>query len=159
MTRLKKAVSNRKRKLKKGSEMDKLEVIEEKIDLIKNEVESILEKYHAKGAEFTDVELILKNIEMHLMGAVKNYPENHDDVYHLEEDDGTEIDLEVDFYTYNSMEQVSLDFKTSGGTTLSVDVVMSDLLEGYNWKNVDDYNAFTVDIRGSFWLNSNGWYM
>ena len=163
MTGLKKAVSNRKRKLKKGSEMDKIEIIEEKIDLIKNEVFHVLGKYHEKGKCFWDVDLILKHIDMHLRTFVcgkREYKKEEHTLYDKRESIKTRVDLTVDLYKINSQEQLSIEFKDSvKGTTLEIDVVTSDLLEGYDENNIDCYQAFVVGVRGSFWLDGYGWHI
>lgn len=129
--------------------MDKKNIIQEKIDIIKNEVDFILEKYHgdsddSAGVNFENVEGVKQDIEKALWLAVENYetenlPENCKGEFY---DNGNRFLITIDGEYY--------------GAKLEIDVFASDLVEGYNEENVGSFEAFGVSLTGNFEITRCG---
>ena len=129
--------------------MDTKEIIQEKIEIIKNEVDFILEKYHgdsddSAGVNFENVESIKQDVEKALWLAVENYvteklPENCKGEFY---DNGNRFLITIDGEYY--------------GAKLEIDVYASDLVEGYNEENVGYFEAFGVSLTGNFEITRCG---
>ena len=129
--------------------MDTKEIIQEKIEIIKNEVDFILEKYHgdsddSAGVNFENVEGVKQEVEEALWLAVENYetenlPENCKGEFY---DNGNRFLITIDGEYY--------------GAKLEIDVYASDLVEGYNEENVGYFEAFGVSLTGNFEITRFG---
>ena len=129
--------------------MDTKEIIQEKIEIIKNEVDFILEKYHgdsddSAGVNFENVEGVKQEVEEALWLAVENYetenlPENFKGEFY---DNGNRFLITIDGEYY--------------GAKLEIDVYASDLVEGYNEENVGYFEAFGVSLTGNFEITRFG---
>lgn len=130
--------------------MDNKNIIQEKIEIIKNEVDFILEKYHgdsddSAGVNFENVESVKQDIEKALWLAVENYetPEN------LPENCNGE------FYNDGNRFLITINGKHCGAK-LEVDVYTSDLVEGYDEEDVNWFEAFDVKLTGRFEITRCG---
>ena len=127
--------------------MDAKNIIQEKIEIIKNEVDFILEKYHgdsddSKGSCFQDVEKVKQDIERTLWLAVENYETPND----LPACNG-EFEYDGNRFLITLKE---------GDAILEVYVYIGDLVDGYNEENVGSFEAFDVSLKGCFEITRNG---
>lgn len=127
--------------------MDAKNIIQEKIEIITDEVEFILEKYHGdsddnKGSCFQDVEKVKQDIERTLWLAVENYETPND----LPDCDGV-FEYDGNRFLINLEEN---------DTQLEVYVYIGDLVDGYDEENVGSFEAFDVSLSGKFEITKNG---
>ena len=151
--------------------MDTKEIIQEKIEIIKNEVDFILEKYHgdsddSAGVDFKNVESVKQDIEKALWFAVENYEHGIEKAWWFSvENYGTALNVLVLTKTptncfcefYNGGSRFFIKIRGEHNLTqLEIDVHTGDLIEGYNEKNVGGFEAFDVKLSGSFEITKNG---
>lgn len=127
--------------------MDAKNIIQEKIKIITDEVDFILEKYHgdsddSKGSCFQDVEKVKQDIERTLWLAVENYETPND----LPDCDGV-FEYDGNRFLINLEEN---------DTQLEVYVYIGDLVDGYDEENVGSFEAFDVSLSGKFEITKNG---
>ena len=135
--------------------MDAKNIIQEKIEIIKNEVDFILEKYHgdsddSAGVNFKNVEGVKQDIEKALWLAVENY-ETPENCILLSGASG----LFCEFYNDGSRFLITIDGEYYGAK-LEIDVYTGDLIEGYDAYTVEDFEAFDVSLTGNFEITRCG---
>lgn len=127
--------------------MDAKNIIQEKLEIITDEVDFILEKYHgdsddSAGCRFQDVESIKQDIKQALWLAVENYetPNDLPPCAGEFEDDGNRF-----LITF-----------TEGFAVLEIYVYIGDIVDGYDEENVGNFEAFDVSLKGNFEITKNG---
>jgi len=124
--------------------MDAKNIIRQKIEKIKNNVEIVLEKYSENfGTYFLTVEKIKNEVEKTLWLAVENYETPND----LPACDG-------EFENDGNRFLITL---KNGDAVLMVYVYMGDLVDGYDEENIQHFDAFDVEMRGNFLITKDGW--
>lgn len=124
--------------------MDTKNIIQQKIEKIKNNVEIVLEKYSDNfGTYFLNVEKIKNEVEQALWLAVENYE--------------TPNDLPACNGEFENDGNRFLITLKKGDAILEVYVYIGDLVDGYNEKNIQYFEAFDVSLKGNFVITKDGW--
>lgn len=124
--------------------MDTKNIIQQKIEKIKNNVEIVLEKYSDNfGTYFLNVEKIKNEVEQALWLAVENYE--------------TPNDLPACNGEFENDGNRFLITLKKGDAVLEVYVYIGDLVDGYDEKNIQYFEAFDVSLKGNFVITKDGW--
>lgn len=124
--------------------MDAKNIIQEKIEKIKNNIEFVLEKYHSyNGCFFQNVEKVKNEVEQALWLAVENY----------EKPENMTADCKGKFFMNGN--RYCITFEEEPNTKLEVFLFTGDLVDGYNEENIKDFEAFDVYLTGNFFINGS----
>lgn len=124
--------------------MDTKNIIQQKVEKIKNNVEYVLEKYHAyNGVCFLDIEKVKNEVEQALWLAVENY----------EKPENMPADCKGKFFMNGN--RYCITFEEEPNTKIEVFLFTGDLVDGYDEKNIQYYEAFEVYLTGRFCIKGN----
>ena len=128
--------------------MDSKNIIQQKIEKIKNNVDFVLKKYHSyNGVFFYDVENIKNEVEKALWLAVENH----------EKPENMPADCKGKFFMNGIRYCITFEEEpnTKRETRLEVFLWLEDLINGYNEENIKDFKAFDVYLTGNFFINGS----